>query len=395
MKVTLSYSGGTARGQQLARELDRRGWLHEFHQPSARTLKYGEIGPERLVTNPAVVLFQALLARTRRLRRAKPTQRFWACEATDRFVARRLKPGADMMLAESHIALSSIIRARELGMIAAIDRTNSHIEYQSQVWGEENRRFGLEWVPNSRRVIEKGLREYEEADFIFVLSSYVEKTFLDRGVPAEKLVKVPSGIDLAPFRPLPKEDKIFRVIFCGAIQNKKGVHYLLEAFHGLNLPNAEIWLIGTVFDDLRPVLEKYAGKYRLLGYLPSAELAHYYSQGSIFVLPSLEEGLAKVMLEAMACGLPVVATTNTGGADVIRHGTDGFIVPIRDVAALQKTIAYFYENPEQCQAMGQNALARVHAEFTIEKYFQRLTAAVQRIVAMRTTTALGTQSNQC
>jgi len=383
VKLTLSYSGGTTRGQQLAREFSRRGWLHEFHQPSARTLKSGEIEAGRLVTNRAVVLFQALLARTRRLRRAKPSERFLACDVIDRSVARRLRPGADMMLAESQIALSSILRARELGMITAIDRTNSHIEYQNEVWGEENRKFGLKWTPNSPRVIERGLREYDEADFIFVLSSYVEKTFLDRGVPARKLVKVPSGIDLGPFRPLPKEDKKFRVIFCGAIQNKKGVHYLLEAFRSLNLPNSELWLIGTVIEDMRPVLERFAGSYRLLGHLPNSDLARHYSQGSVFVLPSLEEGLAKVMLEAMACGLPVVATTNTGAADVIREGTDGFVVPIRDVTALQEKIAFLYENPDHCDAMGQNARARVHAEFTIEQYFKRLTDALQTIKPAR------------
>ncbi len=380
MRLTLSYSGGTTRGQQLARELSRRGWLHEFHQPSARGLKSGEIDACRLVTSLPVTLLLALLARTRRLRRAKPSQRFWACEAIDRSVARKLTPGADLLLAESQIALSSIIRGRELGMTTAIDRTNSHIEYQSQVWEEENRRFGLGWPPNSARVVEKGLREYQEADFIFVLSSYVEQTFLDRGIPARKLIKVPSGIDLTPFHPVPKEDGVFRVIFCGAIQNKKGVHYLLEAFHGLDLPNAELWLIGKVFEDMHPVLAKYSGTYRLLGSLPISQLAYHYSQGSVFVLPSLEEGLAKVMLEAMACGLPVIASTNTGGMDVVREGVDGFIVPIRDVAALQEKITFLYAKPELCREMGRNALERVHAEFTIDRYFKRLIDSLQRLM---------------
>lgn len=379
MKLTLSYSGGTTRGQQLACMMNRKGWLHEFHQPSARTLHHGEIDADRLVTNPLVVALQSLLAHTKRVRGAKPSERFWTDQVIDRRVARRLKPGADMLLAESQIALASILRAREMGMTTAIDRTNSHIEYQNEVWGEENRRFGLDWIPNSASVTEKGLREYAAADHIFVLSSYVERTFLDRGVPAAKLIKVPSGIDLAPFRPLPKEDKKFRVIFCGAVQNKKGVQYLLEAFHGLNLPDAELWLIGRVFEDLRPTLAKYAGSYRLFGYVPNSELARYYSQGSVFVLPSLEEGLARVMLEAMACGLPVVATTNTGAADVVREGIDGFIVPIRDVAALQEKITFMYQNPEQRTVMGQNALARAHAEFTLDKYFERMTRALQQI----------------
>ena len=106
-------------------------------------------------------------------------------------------------------------------------------------------------------------------------------------------------------------------------------------------------------------------------------------EADLFVLPSLEEGLARVMLEAMGCGLPIVATTNTGATDVVREGVEGFVVPIRDVEALREKIAYLYENPERREAMGRDALARVHAEFTLEKYFERMGRALENIVKTR------------
>ena len=66
-----------------------------------------------------------------------------------------------------------------------------------------------------------------------------------------------------------------------------------------------------------------------------------------------------VQAQAMACGLPVICTTNTGGADLVREGRDGFILPIRDVEAIKEKILYFYENPEACTAMGESARSRV------------------------------------
>ena len=91
---------------------------------------------------------------------------------------------------------------------------------------------------------------------------------------------------------------------------------------------------------------------RHLGPFPERELHKYYSQGSVFCLNSIEDGFGMILVQAMACGLPVITTTNTGGADIVRDGRDGFIIPIRDVAALKEKILYFYENPEAAAAWG-------------------------------------------
>lgn len=386
MKITLSYSGGTSRGVQLAREFDKRGMLHEFYIPAyhpvidliSHTLRPRsmEMDLHKVRANPFIKYFRGLMSRTRKLRGAKPSERYLVTNLIDQWVSSSLHSGADVLLVESQIALNSIFRAKQLGMVTILDRTNSHILYQSQVIDEELQSLGVSWKINSQRVIDKSLKEYAEADYIFTLSSYVTRTFLANGIPIRKIRQVPSGIDLSRFNPSQKKDNIFRVIYCGALQGKKGTHYLLRAFAELNLPNSELWLIGNPLDDMLPILKRYQDKYTALGQIPNTQLAQYYSQGSVFVLPSLEEGLAKVMIEAMACGLPVIATTNTGAEDVVREGVDGFVVPIRDVDSLKEKIQFMYENPIARQQMGQNAITRAHSEFTLEKYIERLLLAL-------------------
>jgi glycosyltransferase involved in cell wall biosynthesis len=88
-----------------------------------------------------------------------------------------------------------------------------------------------------------------------------------------------------------------------------------------------------------------------------------------------------VQAQAMACGLPVICTSNTGGADIVREGQDGFIVPIRDVNALKEKILYFYEHPDACTTMGESARARVQAGFSWSDYGHKMISAYQKILA--------------
>ena len=142
------------------------------------------------------------------------------------------------------------------------------------------------------------------------------------------------------FSPTVKRDSVFRLIFGGGLVIRKGVHYLLQAFAELNLPKAELLLIGPVTEEIRPFLKKYAGSFRQINYQPLSELYNFYSQGSVFVFPSLEEGHGLVISQAMACGLPVIVSTNTIAHDLVREGADGFVIPVRDVDALKEKILF-------------------------------------------------------
>jgi len=274
-------------------------------------------------------------------------------------------------------------RAKDLGMITVLDRTNSHILYQKDVLDAEYASLGIKYAFHTDAIVEKGIREYQEADYISCLSTFVKNTFLDKNVPENKLLLIPSGVSLNDFRQVKKEDDVFRIIFCGASCIKKGTHYLLEAFRESRLNNAELWLIGGIHDDIKPLLKQYDGFYKSFGAVPHSELYKYFSQGSVFVLPSLEEGMAKVIMEAMACGLPVIATQNTGAGDIVREGVDGFIIPIRDRDALKEKITYLYENRDLRGEMGQNAKERIRSCFTWEDYADRIINAFDRALQAR------------
>ncbi len=187
-------------------------------------------------------------------------------------------------------------------------------------------------------------------------STFAYKSFIEKGVPPEKLVKIPYGVDLNLFRPFPKEDDIFRVIYVGALTLRKGVQYLLESVASLKHTKIELWLIGSLSPEVRPIMTKYNGIYQYFGVIPRSELAKYYSQASVFVIASVEEGLALVQAQAMACGIPVIATVNTGAEDLFTDGMEGFIVPIRNPKAISEKLLYLYENPDICAEMGQAAL---------------------------------------
>jgi glycosyltransferase involved in cell wall biosynthesis len=140
-------------------------------------------------------------------------------------------------------------------------------------------------------------------------------------------------------------------------------------------------LIGSMTDEIKPFWRRWASPaVRHLGPFPERALHRYYSQGSVFCLASIEEGLAMVQAQAMACGLPVICTTNTGGADIVRPGQDGFIVPIRDVAALKDKILYFYEHPEAGRTMGESARKRVQAGFSWTDYGHKMISAYRQIL---------------
>jgi glycosyltransferase involved in cell wall biosynthesis len=171
-----------------------------------------------------------------------------------------------------------------------------------------------------------------------------------------------------------KRIKTFRVVYVGTMSLRKGLPYLLEAVAPLKLRDFELWLIGAVQQEATSFLSKFDGTYRYLGAIPRSDLFRFYSQGSVFVLPSIDEGLALVQAQAMACGLPVIATTNTGAEDLFTDTVEGFIVPIRSPDAIREKILYLYENPAERELMAAAALKRVKSLGGWDTYGEQMVA---------------------
>jgi len=234
-----------------------------------------------------------------------------------------------------------------------------------------------EWKAGLVLERQRFIEEYELADLIIVLSEMAADTFRVQGFPENKLFYLPRGVDVERFKPGERPAK-FRAIFSGALIKRKGIHHLLEAWHRLNLPDAELWLVGAVHDEAKPFLRKFArDSIRTIGFV--RDPWNYLNQSSIHIFPSQLEGSAKVVYEAAACALPQITTREAG--DVVRDGVEGIIVRPGNVDAIAEGIERFYRHPELVEQMGRAARQRVVDNYTWDHFRSRLLEAYG--VAMR------------
>jgi glycosyltransferase involved in cell wall biosynthesis len=222
------------------------------------------------------------------------------------------------------------------------------------------------------------LEEYDLADLIVVLSEKAAATFRIQGFPEEKLFYLPRGVDVERFKP-GQRPEVFRAIFSGALIERKGIHHLLEAWHRLNLANAELWLVGSVHNEAKAHLKKFwRDNIRIVGFAKNPE--NYLSQSTIHVFPSQCEGSAKVTYEAAACGLPQITTQEAG--DVVVDGIEGMIIQPGDIDALADAIQHLYDHPEVVERMGRAARKRVVENFTWDHFRERLLGAYEMAMTM-------------
>lgn len=166
----------------------------------------------------------------------------------------------------------------------------------------------------------------------------------------------------------------FTALFAGQIGLRKGVPYLVEAWRRLNLPDARLWLAGSFGTD-NIVIDPGSKRIEHLGALPHSRLLDVMRQVDLFVFPSLAEGFGLVIGEAMACGLPVLTTVNTGGPELITDGREGWCVKARDIDALCERLEWAYHHRDKLEAMG--SCARMKAEqWTWTHYRKRLTEEI-------------------
>lgn len=296
-------------------------------------------------------------------------------------LASRLLGEPDIFLGWSQVSSLCLRQAKKRGAVAVLEHPMMHVDLWQSVMSEEYSRFGNQAASLnslfSARMVRRMKREYEEADFIVVPSTAARNSFTDRGVPRDKLIRIPLGVDASAFHPAARnESSPFRVMFAGRLELLKGVHYLLQAWSELKLADAELWLVGPVLPEIGPFLERYADQtVRVIGEAKRSRMPDFYRQADALVFPSLNDGFGLVMLEAMASGIPVIATESTGGLDVITDEVNGFIIPIRDVEAIKQRVNALYADRDRRNEMGMRAREAVLAQFTGEHYRERLLSA--------------------
>jgi len=363
VKVALSVHG-VFHSFDLARELYARGSLAGILTAYPRFKLRAEVLPQEFIhTFP--LIHGAYRAFPWRHRIGVSWERQWErLDATSfaAYVGRNL-PRCDVYVGMSGTSLAGGRRAHRMGARYICDRGSSHVRVQDRIEREEGELWGLPAVGVDPRVIDAEEAEYAAADRITVPSGFVYRTFLSEGVAPEKLRKLPYGVNLSRFGPdgAPAEGR-FDVLFVGYFYLRKGVQYLVQAFEKVQHPAKSLTFVGAISPAVLEMLHQrklWPEHARAIGPVPQAELKTLMSRSHVLALPSVEEGLALVLEQAMACGCPVIATTNTGAEDIIADGDEGFIVPIRDVDALAEKLQFMADHPHARAAMGRRALAKV------------------------------------
>jgi glycosyltransferase involved in cell wall biosynthesis len=200
--------------------------------------------------------------------------------------------------------------------------------------------------------------EYALAGSIRVSSIWARETFIREGVPPERVRVVPQIIDTQRFSP-PAEarshDGPLRVCYVGIMNLRKGFPYLLEAMRRVGAGHVTLEIAGStgsrgarvLFDRLRPGLSVS---------MHPQDPVPVYRRAELFVLPSLHDGFGFVVAEAMACGLPVVVTTDVGAAELVRPEY-GWIVPPADSSAIAAVLSDALSRRAELNEMGRRARA--------------------------------------
>jgi alpha-maltose-1-phosphate synthase len=350
---------------ELAHQLHRRNHLEKIYStwPWARVKREGL--PRSLVaTFPLLHTTDYLLARTR-FYPAWMSASILAfnARAFDHWTRRLIDP-CDAFIAISGAGLLTGRKVQADGGRFICDRGSTHQRFQEQVMQEEYRRWRVSPPAPTPHIARREAEIYDAADAITVPSSVARRSFLKMGVAPEKVHVIPYGVRLDKFSPAlgtpPDPRDSFEVLFAGQIGLRKGVPYLLEAFARLRHPHKRLTLARAVPEDFRQLLATLPTEnVTIAGDIPQTELARLMARSHVLVLPSVEEGLALVQGQAMACGCPVIATTATGAEDLFTDGVEGFIVQDRDTAALADRLQQLADDAALRQRMSAAALERV------------------------------------
>ena len=239
---------------------------------------------------------------------------------------------------------------------------------------------------------------FERADAVHCVSEATRRDALAFGLPPEKAVLIPAAVDVECFRPpadrTPSDD--FTIVSVGWLRWLKGHEYAVLVLAELarqGIPARLEVLGGDPVPDLREQSQRarilhtardlgVEDRIRLHGDVPPARVCAHLQRADAFLHTSLSEGLPNVILEAMACAVPVVATDVGGTREAVRDGVDGFVVPPRDPAAAAAALATLWRDGDLRTRMGGAGRARVEAEFAIERQTQQWVDVYERVTAV-------------
>lgn len=301
MKITIAASH-RFHLLDLARELEKQGHEVRFYSyvPNKRAIKFG------LSAKASCSLYSLMIPFLALMKLSKGAS--WSIKLIqiflDTYLSFFMKP-CDVYIALGTVYQKSLLIAKQkYGAKVILEWGSKHVEEQQQALSSIPG-----FIPHDYFFTKRALLGYEHADYIAIASDHVKQSFINRGVESRKLFKNPYGVDLSMFAPTTLTEKHYDIIMVGGWSYRKGCDLLTKVLENSNYTFLHV---GSLVDLPFPENSRMTH----IDSVDQKKLVNYYAQAKVFVLPSREEGLAMVQPQAIACGLPIVCSKDTGGRDL-------------------------------------------------------------------------------
>ncbi|MES2307879.1 MAG: glycosyltransferase family 4 protein [Verrucomicrobiota bacterium] len=396
--ISLVHPGCNANVREVAKAFEKRGKLEEIFTSISGWKglglfrKYPEIQFSKISTHASREYMRLICQKvgihflTRHEKGMFCIDRVW--REIDQWASENLSQQTKLVYAYEDAAYHSFKRAKAAGLKTVYDLPIGYWKASREIYKEEQDRFPefaslIQGLQDSEEKLERKDRELELADRVHACSGFVKSTLIQYGYPEDKIrvmqfgapslqnVDFKTSIEKGANRP-------FRVLFVGRMDQRKGIGYLLKAMQHFDPREVEFHMIGSKPSSME-VLSPYWGRVVDHGTMSQKQVWEIMKSCDLFVFPSLFEGQALVVLEAMACGLPVVVTPHAGADRVVRDGLDGFVIPIRSTEEIVNKIVWMKSHPEERNQMAKSAMIRSH-EFTWEGYQKEVLQSAEELL---------------
>ena len=411
MTVIVGHPAGTANSRALVDGLARAGILEAFFTMLAlpdRLLELRLLPPclraqlrrrvfdgvpwARIHTAPVREIVRIA---SRRVGLSWPVEREvgWASiDVIDRRLAERIAgyigkgSPARIVYAYEDAALEAFRAARPNGLRSVYELPIADWRTMRRILSEE-REYAPDWVETIDALRDTPLklaRKDEEiglADHVIIPCEFARSGLVREYNVHDKVRVIPYGAPTvsATDPPERRPGEPLRVAYVGQLSQRKGIAYLFDSIRQV-APMVRLTLIGPKSARRCAALEHAIESHTWVPPVPLAEVLRLLAEHHAMVFPSLCEGFGLVILEAMAQGVPVITTTNTGGPDVIEDGVDGFIVPIRDPLSIAERLTWLHDDEGRRLAMAHAARRRA-AGHSWARYQHRMVELLSGFVA--------------
>ena len=368
--------------------IDRPGkWGHQLsrwtHLPSLRPLGYEDLPTERMIEHPAPLIAQRLV---QKLLPRRASEHYYSAKWFDREVASCVQKQPTRLFVGSEISsLRSLYIAKKYRIHRILDCPgipSGFLDREATIAAKE---LGLNspQPSNSPRLIRRKAEELALADIVLACSDLQAAKIAEQGVNPNRIRTVPLWADSnfwAVERPRDQSPSIrpLRVIYAGSISLKKGVPYLFQSIRQLS-NQVECLLVGRISPEMLPLIQDLPRGCKIEPYVPKDRLRQLYAEHDVLVMPSLGDSFGFVGMEAMAAGLPVIASSNAG----VPLPSPDWRIPARNAEALTQRLMH-YATHRDALADDSALATRFARQFTAQRYRDQIKDIYRELLAFPT-----------